>query len=567
MDCKNHKILNKRYRVLSVTLCLVLLFLSPFVIEISGETKVRRVTPTIQDVDRHTKGKVFLERADKLSLVDGQEYQLLTGNVMFRQGDMFMSCDSAHFYDQSNSLQAFGNVKMEQGDTLFVFADELDYDGTKELAVLYADADKKVRLINKDVTLETDVFEYDLSIELGYYNVGGVLFDSQNVLESLEGEYSPSTKDANFYTNVKLTSISDNDTLKIDSDTLSYNTETHIAELNSYSEIYNSDGVIYTTNGTYNTDENKADLYNRSLIVTNKGNTLTGDTLFYNRNTGIGEAFGNMILTDSVKSISITGNYGFYNQLADSSFVTGKAVVMEYSEKDTLYLHGETIRSFIVAEDSLKQDSTHVMIVHPKVRFYRNDMQGLCDSLSYKEKDSILYMHYNPIVWTGNRQVFGNEIRVHFNDSTADWALLPDFGFVAEHIGEEFYDQLSGNMLKAYLKDGHLSHLDVEGNVQGIILHQEADSTYNKLSIFESSTLAADFENNTIDKIKMWPAQNGKTVPLYLIKKDMIYLPKFKWYEVLRPLNKDDIFRYPDEMKNLKNEEGAIERRRKAAKK
>lgn len=566
MNDKNRNMLNKRYKAQMRLLCLFLLFVIPFMSYLYGATDERRVTPTIQNVDRHSKGKVFLEKADKLSLVEGQEYQLLTGNVMFRQGDMYMYCDSAHFYDQSNSLQAFGNVKMEQGDTLFVFADELDYDGTKELAILYADEGKKVQLINKDVMLETDVFEYDMSIDLGYYNVGGVLSDSLNILESLEGEYSPSTKDANFYVDVKLTSITSSDTLKIFSDTLSYNTDTHIAELNSYSEIYNRDGVIFTTSGVYNTDENKADLYERSLIVTNKGNTLTADTLLYDRKLGIGEAFGNMLLTDSVRSMSIRGDYGFYNQLKDSSFVSGNAVIMEYSEADTLFLHGETIRSFVLLEDSLDVDSAHVMVVYPKVRFYRSDLQGLCDSLSFKEKDSILYMHYNPIVWSGARQIFGNEIRVHFNDSTADWALLPDFGFMAEHIDEEFYNQLSGNMMKAYFEDGKLIHMDVEGNVQGVTLPQESDYTYNKINIFESSTLAADFENNTIEMVKMWPAQNGKTVPLYLVKKDMIYLPKFKWYEILRPKDKYDIFRYPDEMKNLKKEDSAVERRRKTVK-
>lgn len=566
MNDKNRNIHNKRYKAQLVLLCLFLLFVTPLVTDLYGATEVRRVEPTIQTVDRHSKGKVFLEKADRLSLVEGHDFQLLTGNVMFRQGDMFMYCDSAHFYDKSNSLQAFGNVKMEQGDTLFVFADELDYNGETELAVLYADNGKKVKLINKDVMLETDIFEYDMAIDLGYYNVGGVLSDSLNVLESLEGEYSPSTKDANFYTDVKLTSITSSDTLKIFSDTLSYNTDTHIAELNSYSEIYNRDGVIFTTSGVYNTDENIADLYERSLIVTERGNTLTADTLFYDRAHGIGEAFGNMVLTDSVRSMAIKGNYGFYDQLKDSSFISGKALLMEYSEGDTLFLHGETIRSFILLEDSLDVDSAHVLVVHPKVRFYRSDLQGLCDSLSFKEKDSILYMHYNPIVWSGARQIFGNEIRVHFNDSTADWALLPDFGFMAEHIDEEFYNQLSGNMMKAYFSDGKLKHMDVEGNVQGVTLPQENDSTYNKINIFESSSLAADFENNTIEMVKMWPAQNGKTVPLYLVKKDMIYLPKFKWYEVLRPKDKYDIFRYPEEMKNLKNEGSAIERRRKAVK-
>lgn len=191
------------------------------------------IAPTVPRADRHQRGKVFLERADRLKADQSLgDFSILIGNVELRKGDMFMYCDSANLYDSSNSLTAFGNVRMEQGDTLFVYADELDYDGNTELAVLYADPGKKVRLINRDVTLETDVFNYDLGIDLGYYDVWGTLTDKRNKLVSREGEYNPNTKDANFYTRVVLESVSEKgDTLYIYTDTLSYNTDTHIALL------------------------------------------------------------------------------------------------------------------------------------------------------------------------------------------------------------------------------------------------------------------------------------------------------------------------------------------------
>jgi len=508
------------------------------------------IRPTIPTADRHQSGKIFLERADRLWTDEnrGVDYQVLIGNVEFRKDDMFMYCDSAYFYDKTNSLDAFGNVRMEQGDTLFVYADILNYDGASELAVLYADEHKKVRLINRDVMLETDVFNYDLGIDLGYYEVWGTLTDKQNKLTSLQGEYSPSTKDANFYIDVTLQSISEkqSDTLYIYTDTLSYNTDTHIAELTCPSEIINRDGIIYTSNGVYDTNTNISDLYDRSIVKTHNGNTLTGDTLFYDRNAGYGEAFGNMVLTDSARQTSIEGDYGFYNELTDSAFVTGRARALEYSRQDTLYMHGDTIRSFM-----LDEDSTHVMIANPRVRFYRVDLQGVCDSLSFLERDSVLYMHKHPVVWTGERQIFGNVIHVHLNDSTVDWARLPDFAFTAEHIDEEFYDQLSGKEMVAFFEDGELRHLDVSGNVQAIMLPMENDSTYNKLTTLESSFMSADFRKNAIERGITWPNTTTNTYPLYLTKKSLYYLPKFKWYESMRPTSPDDIFRMPEEMLEL----------------
>ncbi len=555
LTTNQHSKRHSRHGAIYIVLCLLLLFIPAILAQRPANNLIK---PSIPSANRYQKDKVFLEYADRLSLTEGQDYQLLIGNVQFRKGDMFMYCDSAHFYEQTNSLDAFGNVKMEQGDTLFVYADELDYDGNLELAILYANEGKKVKLINNDVKLETDIFNYDLGINLGYYEVGGVLTDKQNRLTSLQGEYSPSTKDANFYLDVHLNSISESDTLDMFTDTLSYNTGTHVAELVCFTEILNNRGTILAQSGTYNTSTNLADLYDRSLIITKDGNTLTGDTIYYDRNNGYGEAYGNMILTDSAHQSSVHGEYGFYNQLIDSALVTGKACAKEYSKKDTLYLHGDTIRTFM-----LQEDTTRVMIANPRVRFYRSDLQGLCDSLSFTQRDSILYMHHHPIVWSGNRQIFGNIIQIHLNDSTADWAKLPDFGFAAEHIAEEFYNQLSGKEMTAYFTNGTLSHLDVSGNVQVIYLPMESDSTYNKIGNIESSFLSADFSKNQLDYMRFWSETPGKLTPLYLSKKSIYYLPQFKWYESLRPKDQQDIFNIPSEMELLFSAPEVSTRRRK----
>ena len=156
------------------------------------------IRPMIPSADRSAGNRVFLERADMLTKHPEDSFMVLVGDVVFTKGPMIMRCDSAHYYAESESMDAFGNVSMEQGDTLFVYADELQFDGNTEIATLYADFGRKVRLINRDVTLETDIFIYDLGIDLGYYEVGGSLTDPSNTLTSRYGEYAPSTKEANF---------------------------------------------------------------------------------------------------------------------------------------------------------------------------------------------------------------------------------------------------------------------------------------------------------------------------------------------------------------------------------
>ncbi len=502
------------------------------------------IVPQVPGADRYVPGRVFLERADSL-VVDQKEpdVQIVVGNVMFRRGDMLMYCDSARFYTSptmpADSMEAFGNIRMEQGDTLFLYGDMMEYSGSQELATVWADNGGEVRLINRDVTLTAPILYYSMSLELGYYDQGGTLSDPKNQLTSWRGEYAPPTKDANFYDDVELVGVSNKgDTVRVFSDILLYNTDTRIAELTDESRIVGNDGDIITTNGVFNTGENTAVLLNRSLVHTRQGNTLTGDSLFYDRGLGFGEAFGSMVLTDSAKQITLTGDYGFYNEMTDSAYCTGHAIAKEYSNPEKpLYLHGKFIRTFA------ESDSARFMIVNPGVRFWREDLQGVCDSLTYVNADSTVRMDYDPIVWSGNRQVFGNQIIVHMNDTTIEKAVLPDFGFMAEQVEDPYYNQLSGKEMIAYFEGGELRQLDVNGNVQAIMLPQENDSTYNKIANIESSFLQAFFKGRELERAKLWDESTGSVTPLYLAKRSLLRLPQFKWEADSRPVGSHDLIR------------------------
>ena len=496
------------------------------------------IVPVIPSADHSNPDRVFLEHADRLLSKPGINYQILVGDVRFRRGGMYMYCDSAHFSEVTGNFDAFGNVRMEQGDTLFIYADQLAYEDSMKLAVLYADDGRKVRLINRDVTLETPVFNYDMGIDLGYYeHVGGKLYDALNTLTSINGEYNPTSKEAIFTGNVHLESrnADNGDTLQIYTTNLYYNTLTHIAQMDDESTVRNADGIIYTSNGVYDTESTFTRLYNRSTVIStmsgSPGTTLTADTIFYDRTLGRGEAFGNMILTDTVNKMILEGDYGYFDSMIDSAFVTGRARVIQYRPVgdndfdpdkvdtlyvndtftrsiETIYLHGDTIRAFrniiqrndtIYTElaqpapadtlaaadiqpvdagavaDSIKasdnaasssatpfkveevSDTIRYVVAAPHVKFYRKDMQGLCDSLTYVSADTMVHMNYNPIVWSDNRQISGDVIQIHLReavtydaDSVAksrmmlDRAYIPSAGFMAELIEDGYYNQLSG---------------------------------------------------------------------------------------------------------------------------
>ncbi len=522
--------------------------------------KVSRITPQIPKANRNQTNKVFLENADVLSANEAisTDYQVLKGNVRFRRGDMYMFCDSAYFYAETSSLDAFGHVRMTQGDTLWVYSDVLHYYGNQGVAELR----HNVRLENRSTTLLTDALDYEINSNVGYYFDGGTIVDNRNntELSSQYGRYELDTKQAEFSRDVHLV----NDRYEMFTELLDYNTQSHIAHITSETLIVSDSNTINTTNGWYNTSADDATLYERALIKAKDGKTLQGDTVYYNRSHNYGEARGNVVITDPSNKVILDGDYGYHDDNAHYSYVTRRARAREFSQKDTIYLHADTLCTLInhVVNDSVN-DSVRVLRAFNQVRFYRSDVQGICDSLQLSEADTIINMYRHAVVWNQERQIFGDEINIHLNDSAADWATLPTGGFMAEHLGEIYYDQLSGKKMKAWFEEKELRRLDVDGNVQVIMFPQEKDSTYNKMVNAESSYMRLNLKpKQEVDRITMWPEVTGKVTPLYLARKADMYLPQFHWYDMLRPQTPDDIFDLTEEQRSLwKSVEGGTRRR------
>lgn len=483
------------------------------------------------------KTKVYLLHSDILRFNKEQnpDAQILVGNVRFRHDSAYMDCDSAYFYEARNSFEAFGNIKMQQGDTLFIYGDWLYYDGNSQIAMLR----ENVKMQNRNTILTTDSLNYDRVFNLGYFFDGGTLTDEENILTSDWGEYSPATKNAVFNYDVKLV----NPKFTLTSDTLRYNSQTKIANIVGPSDIVSDQNHIYSELGFYNTTSGEAILLQRS-VLTNQQRQLVGDSLFYNRNKGYGEAFRNVVMTDTENKNLLTGEYGFYDELKGNALVTDSALAINYSQNnDSLYMHGDTLRliTYNMNTDSVYRKT----FVYHKVRIYKSDLQGVCDSLVFNSQDSCMTMYHDPIVWNGKQQLFGEEIRAYMNDSTIDWAHIINQAMSIEQMDSVHYNQVSGKEIKAYFTSGDLRQVDVIGNVRlGYFPVDGKDSTLIGYITAESSLMNVYLLQRKVQKIKMTTQTDGVMYPMLQIPEDKLYLPSFAWFDYIRPLNKDDVFRW-----------------------
>lgn len=453
--------------------------------------------------------------------------QILNGDVCFRHDSSYMYCDSAYFFEQTNSLEAFSNVRMEQGDTLFVYGDYLFYDGNTQVAYLR----ENVRMENGQVTLFTDSLNYERIPNIGYYFEGGLIVDSLNQLSSFYGQYSPETKLAVFNDSVQV----ENPDFTLYSDTLHYDTESKVATILGPSVIVSDSGTIHTSRGWYDTVNNTSLLLDQSQVESGE-KILIGDSIFYNRDTGMGEVYGNMSLIDTAQHVTLQGEYGYYNEQTGYAFATDSARFLEYSQGDTLFLHADTLQ--MVTVDSVYRE----IKAYYGVRFYRIDMQGVCDSMQFNTRDSVLYMYTEPVLWNEQYQLYGDTIAIYMNDSTIEYAHVIQFAFAAQHVDSSYYNQLKGNDLKAYFEGQAVHQIDVAGNAESIFYPLEKDGAKVGMNETKSGFLTIWVKDNKLDKLKIWPSPVGSMTPIPDLKPDQKMLKDFYWFDYLRPKNRDDIY-------------------------
>ena len=101
-----------------------------------------------------------------------------------------------------------------------------------------------------------------------------------------------------------------------------------------------------------------------------------------------------------------------------------------------------------------------------KVRFYRQDVRGVADSLVCSTIDTCLTMYKDPVLWQKNQQLLGEQINIYMNDSTIDWAHVINQALSVEQIDSTLYNQVSGKEMKAYFKDKQLRKVAVIGSVR-----------------------------------------------------------------------------------------------------
>ena len=477
--------------------------------------------------------KINIRHSDKGYYSKAEGKQRLIGNVVFEHEGAIMNCDSAWLYSVENRIKAFRSVKINQGDTLLLWGDHLEYSGETRQAVVTGE---EVKLQDSEMTLTTDRLRLDRNTNIAYYTTGGRVVNEDNTLLSKEGYYNSNYKVFSFKDSVVL----NNPDYTINTDTMDYDSEAHIAYFFGPTTIISDSSRIYCENGRYNTDLNVAQ-FNKNAYIYDGPRYLTGDSLYYERDGEYGEAFRNVLIHDTVDNYLITGDYGEYFGDKDSAYVTNDPLYTVVDEEgDSLHVHGDTLYSSM-RTDSLGNEFRSLQIFYD-VRFFRKDMQGKCDSLSYSTADSTFRLYRDPIMWDDSTQITGDTIYLLTKNDKPDTLKVLSNAFMVSRADSIRYNQVKGRLMIGKFQKGELAKVYVNGNGEAIYYPKEEDGDYLGMNRSICSSILIRLKNSEVKRLTWMGKPEGVMHPMDKIPSDRKTLEGFKPRFEERPLSKADLF-------------------------
>jgi lipopolysaccharide export system protein LptA len=485
-----------------------------------------------QDTVQRKKTRIHIEHYDVATFSKSMgDMQRLIGHVKMRHDSAYFFCDSAYFFEKTNSFNAFQNVHIIVNDSVEIFSDLLDYDGNTRFAEFF----DNVKLMDDSTTLLTEYLTYDRNLHLACYPDSATTYRGDKTLISCIGYYRDDLKEFSFFEKVEVTSPK----YQMYTDTLYYNTDIEKMWFEGPTTIINKENVLEGTHGYYLVDEDFVYLDERPFMY-NENQQIRSDSIFYDRNIGLAQAYSQVDMIDTSYKIIMRGDYAEMWENKGLSFATDSAYAISYDGGDSLYIHGDTLFMYF---DKQKEEAKK-LIARRNVRFFKSDLQGKCDTLTYLVEDSILRMRVEPILWAEDSQMTGTDIDIKVKENSVEWVLQKGNAFIISQDTIEGFNQIKGMDITSHFKEGDIHHVNVDGEkAETIYWIRDDDGGLIGIDVSNSETMVIEMENQSVSIIKSFKGISETMYPESDLSESNRYLQGFKWHDEARPRDKDDIFR------------------------
>ncbi len=450
--------------------------------------------------------------------------------VQFEHKGADLFCDIAIYYQKENRLKAIGNIRLQQGDSVQMTSGKIDYDGNINLAKAY----ESVLLKNTSMTLQTDTLYFDREKQESYYQDFGTVIDSANTLTSEIGRYFMELKKYQFLDSVHIK----NPKYILDSEQLDYYTNSKNAYMYGPSTITGDTYKIYCERGFYDTGiESGYGIKNTRIDYNNR--IIEGDSVYFDKATEFASATNNIKVTDTINKTIIHAHYAEVFKAKDSVFATKRAVSIGLMEKDSVYIHGDTLMV-------TGKPQNRIIKAFRNAKFYKTDLSGKCDSIHSEERTGVTQLIKNPILWNGENQMTGDSIHLISDLKTEKLdslkVLQNAFIISQDTISMEGFNQAKGIDLFGQFEDNELKIIDLVKNTEVIYYMYNDDKELIGINKTACSAIRITMANNDVEDLTFITQPKGDIFPEKELPKDSRKLKGFVWRGDERILTKDDIF-------------------------
>jgi lipopolysaccharide export system protein LptA len=478
-----------------------------------------------------TPKKIIIEYSDfaDVNQTEIPDAFLLTGNVRINHDGVKMFCNKAYYFQKENYIKAFGDVRMVQGDTLFMNSKYAEYNGN----VKQAYATGNVTLRSPDMSLATDTLNFDRNTQEAYYNTYGTVTNKDNVLKSKSGKYYAKEKKFQFLTAVTIT----NPKYVVKSNHLDYYNNSGHSYLFGPSTITSEQNFIYTEKGFYDSKKNVGHFLRKSYIKY-KDRLIEGDSLYYDRKIEFASATNNVKITDTINKGIIKGHYAEVFKQKDSMFVTKRAVAINLMDKDSVYIHGKVLMVTGKPEN-------RIIRAFKNARFYKTDLSGKCDSIHSSQKTNLTQLIGKPILWNFENQMTGDVMHLIGNKETEkldSLKVLNNAFLISKDTLGTGYNQVKGLNLYGKFRDNKLYEADIVKNTEVVYYMRNDEHELIGINKNVSSKINMTLDGNTIDTMTFFTNIDGDIYPEKDLPENARKLRGFIWRGDERIRTKDDIF-------------------------
>lgn len=456
---------------------------------------------------------------------------VLNGDVRVSHEGVLLFCNKALYYQSKNLLHAYGNVRINQGDTIRQTSDYTNYNGETQKAISWGN----VVLTDPSMELRTDTLHFDRIAQELKYDCNATITDDNNQLKSKNGVYSTVEKKFTATTNV----VVNNPENKLESNHLDYYTESGQTYFYGPSTITTKESVAVAKKGFYDT-KNGISRLTKDARIDYDSRIIEGDSIYSDKYKNFASSTGNIVVTDTINNMILKGGYAEFYKDKDSVFVIKRPVAISTAEVDSLFIHGDTLLITGKPEERIIRAYHHV-------KFFKTDLRGKCDSLYTNQKTGITKMFEAPIIWSGENQITGDSIHLKSDKLTnkLDSLFIKKNAFIIQKDSAG-YSQIKGKNMYGKFENNQLSSLLTIGNGQVVNYARDESGILVAILNMSCSNILFELKENSIHTIKFLQKPEGKTYPPSKYPEELRLLKGFLWREDEKPLTKEDIFIHDD---------------------